>query len=331
MFVSGVVAFGITLGLLPLTELCLRRLRVLDHPSVRSFHDRPTVRGGGIALAVGALVALSANSSIGRGDRLALACASVLFAAIGLVDDLRGVDALRRLALQVGAGLVMLGLLVEIGPAWPVWAMVLLPFWLVAFVNAFNFMDGINGISCATAIVAGAAWWAIGRQQGVSAVALGGVVIAAAALGFLPFNFPTAKLFLGDVGSYFIGAWMALVVVIGVRGGIPVEAMVAPLALYLVDTGSTLARRIARRERWYEPHCEHAYQRLMQAGWSHGATSGFVAGCTLVISALGALSLSGSTVLRIGGDIAMAAMVSGYLLAPRVMASPRLHRTALVP
>jgi len=330
MFVSGVVAFGITLGLLPLTGRCLRHLHVFDHPSVRSFHDRPTVRGAGVAVAVGALVALSLSSSVTRGDRVALACTAVLFAVIGLVEDLHGIDARRRLALQAVATATVLPLLVATGPAWPLWALVLLPFWLVAFVNAFNFMDGINGISCATATVAGATWWAVGRYEDVSLVAVAGVIIVAAALGFIPFNFPTARLFLGDVGSYFIGAWLAVVVVIGLHQGIPAEAVVAPLVLYLADTGTTLARRVVRGELWYEPHSEHTYQRLMHGGWSHGVTSIFVAACTLVISGLGALSLSGSLALRIAGDVGVIGMVSGYLVSPRTAAALRLHRTVLV-
>jgi len=330
MLVGEVVALGITLVLLPLTERCLRHFQVFDHPSVRSFHDHATVRGGGIALAIGAVVALAVSPSIGGRDRLALACPAVLFAAIGLVDDLHGVDARRRLALQAAAGAMVVMLLVALGPAWPVWGLLLLPLWLVAFVNAFNFMDGINGISCATAIVAGSVWWAIGRQTDVSVVAGGGVIVAAVALAFLPFNFPTARLFLGDVGSYFIGAWLAVVVALGLRAGIPVEALIAPLALYLIDTGITLARRVLRGERWYEAHCEHTYQRLMQAGWSHATTTAFVGGCTLVISSLGALSLSGSVALRIAGDLSMITMLIGYLVSPRVAVSPRLHRTALV-
>ncbi len=330
MIVSGVVAFGITLGLLPLTERCLRHFHVFDHPSVRSFHDRPTIRGGGIALATGALIALSFSSTVDRSDRLALACSAVVFAVIGLIEDVHGIDARPRLALQALAALAVLALLVEIGPAWPVWAIVVVPFWLVAFVNAFNFMDGINGISCATAAVAGTTWWAIGRYDDVSAVAVGGAIAAAAALGFLPFNFPTARMFLGDVGSYFIGAWLAVVVVIGLREGIAAEAMVAPLVVYLADTGTTLVRRVVRGELWYEAHSEHAYQRLMHSGWSHGSTSAFVAGCTLAISALGALSLSGSTAVRITGDLGVVTIVAGYLFAPRVAASRRLHRPALV-
>jgi UDP-N-acetylmuramyl pentapeptide phosphotransferase/UDP-N-acetylglucosamine-1-phosphate transferase len=331
MLVRAMVAFGITMGLLPLTERCLRRFRVLDHPSARSFHDRPTLRGGGVAVAVGALVALLVGSSIGGRDALTLACPAVVFALIGLADDVRGVEAHLRLALQAVAGAIVAGVLVSVGPVWPLWAIVLLPLWLVAFVNAFNFMDGINGISSATAVVAGAAWLAIGSYEGVPAVAVGGLVIAAVAMAFAPFNFPVARLFLGDVGSYFIGSWLAVVVVIGLRDGIPPEAMVGPLLLYLADTGSTLAGRVARGELWYEAHCEHAYQRLMRAGWSHAATTAFVAACTVVIAAFGALSLYGSVPLRVVGDTGMVAALGGYLTAPVLVASARLRRTILVP
>jgi len=86
--------------------------------------------------------------------------------------------------------------------------------------------------------------------------------LVAGAIGFAPFNFPTARVFLGDVGSYFAGAWLAVLVVLGLRGSIPPEAIVAPVALYVADTGLTLARRVQRHEPWHEPHRQHAYQRL---------------------------------------------------------------------
>src|SRR5205085_2029337 len=120
--------------------------------------------------------------------------------------------------------------------------------WLIAYVNAFNFMDGVNGVSAVQAVVAGVAWWVVGEWQDVHALAAGGLLVAAVAVAFAPFNFPRAHMFLGDVGSYFFGGWLGVLAVVALRQGLTVEASFAPLSVYLADTGMTLARRVARHE-----------------------------------------------------------------------------------
>ena len=329
MLVAALVALGLAVGFVPVAGFGLRRLRAFDHPTPRSSHSRPTLRGGGLAPAAAMLVALGANGAVPVRVRLALAVTATVFGAIGLADDLRGVDVLRRLALQGAAAVASLLLVGFLG--WPGWSSVLVVLWLMAFVNAFNFMDGINGISCACVIVTGVAWWAIGLSQEVPVLAGGGVVAAAAAIGFAPFNFPNARMFLGDVGSYFLGSWLALVAVLGLAAGLPPEAVLAPLLLYVVDTGTTLARRIARGDRWYQAHAEHVYQRLVQAGWSHVATTGVVAGLMAASAGLGMLALTGSAGLRIVGDLGIAAVLGGYLWLPGRVAAARTAAGAVRP
>jgi UDP-N-acetylmuramyl pentapeptide phosphotransferase/UDP-N-acetylglucosamine-1-phosphate transferase len=147
-----------------------------------------------------------------------------------------------------------------------------------------------------------------------------GLVVAAAALGFVPFNFPAARTFLGDVGSYFFGAWLAVLAVWGVTSGIPPEAMLGPLALYLADTGTTLVRRIARGEEWMTPHRDHAYQRLVGLGWSHARVDALVFTVMALCSALGAASLFVDPPLRIAAGLALLASVGAYLTLPKVLA-----------
>jgi UDP-N-acetylmuramyl pentapeptide phosphotransferase/UDP-N-acetylglucosamine-1-phosphate transferase len=187
-------------------------------------------------------------------------------------------------------------------------------------------MDGINGISSFTAIAAGATFALLGNYADVEVLEYGGIAIAAALLGFLPFNFPWARIFLGDVGSYSIGAWLAMLAVIGLRADLPPEAVFAPLALYLADTASTLVRRTTRGDKLFEPHREHTYQRLVDGGWGQSVMSLVVFACVLACSAFGSLSLADSLVPRVLGDVGIMVVVVGYLLLPRLSGTALARR-----
>lgn len=319
VLVRGALALIVTLACAPLILAMLRRGQVLDHPSERSSHASPVPRGGGVAPGVGALFALAVMPSLPSGHRWSVGVAAALFAVMGLAEDVVGVRALHRLAIQFAmtavAGVFLLDGLS--GPAlWQVLFAVSAIFWLVAFVNAYNFMDGIDGISVAQAVMAGGTWFAVGTHADVPVLAAGGAIVAGAALGFAPYNLPKARMFLGDVGSYFLGAWLAAVALLGLRAGVAPEAVLAPVGLYVADTGATLVRRIARGESWYLPHRDHAYQRLADAGWSHVRTSLFVAACVAACGMLGTVSLGDSVLARVLADLAIAGVVGGYLISP---------------
>lgn len=329
--VSPVAAFGLTFAIAllatpPVIRL-LRRLRLVDLPNVRSSHQVPTLRGGGLAPALGILPGLALVAGPAGATRAAMLVAAAGFGLIGLLDDLRDVPLANRFGLQVVmAGLALVWLLHGLsGPApWMVVFTIGCLVWLVVYVNAFNFMDGINGMAAAQAVVAGGAWWAIGTAEGVAPLAGGGAVVAGAALAFLPYNYPRAVVFLGDVGSYLLGGVLAALVIVGVRAGIAFEAVLAPLAVYLADTGSTLVRRVRAGEVWYLPHRSHVYQRLTQQGWSHGRTTCLVTVTMAACSGLGALSLTGSAPLRAGGDVAVLAVLVLYLLSPPLLQGDRV-------
>lgn len=320
-----VLALVLTLAAGPPVLVALRRRRVLDVPNARSSHAVATPRGGGLAPALGATAALSVSTVV-SGPGVGLLVAAAGFAVIGLWDDLRSTPPFRRLALQVSAALVALPwLLADLsGPvAWRVGFGVAVLVWLIGFVNAFNFMDGINGISACQAFVAGSAWYGFGLHQDEPVLWVGGAVIALAALGFAPFNLPTARMFLGDVGSYFFGGWLAALTVIGLRAGLPVEAVVAPVAVYLADTATTLVRRVRRGERWYEAHREHAYQRFTESGWSHMRTTALVGVAITGCSLLGAASLGGSGTLRLASDAVGSVVLVLYVTGPSLVARPK--------
>ena len=325
MLLGPLLTFGIAALVTPLLIAALRQRAILDKPNLRSAHVVPTPRGGGAAIVVGCAGGLCGAAILGVSLPLALAAIAGLFAAIGLAEDISGVPAKARLALQAMAAVLIVPWLVASvdGPTW--WALAVgagSAFGLVAYVNAFNFMDGINGISAAQAIIAGATFAAVGAVEGLPALQLGGLLIAAASLGWAPFNFPHARVFLGDVGSYFIGAWLAGCALLALASSVPPEAVLAPLALYLADTGTTLVKRVARGAVWHESHADHTFQRLYRRGWSHARTTGVVAACLAIMSGLGLLTLDGGLIVRVVADLAIFAIAVVYLVAPRFLDRP---------
>lgn len=320
----GLVAFVVCIVLTPVVIAALRRRNVFDHPNERSSHETPTIRGGGISIA---LACIAAAVAVQRDARMfavgiGIVIVSVLFGFIGLGEDLWGIPTLPRFLTQVFAAGVGLVWLLH-GWTGPQWLEVLFGlgclFALAAYANAFNFMDGINGISGVQSVIAGAMWVWLGHHYGADVLVWSGLAIGGASLGFLPFNFPKAQLFIGDVGSYFMGAWQAAVVIAGLRAGVPPEAVAAPLALYLADTGTTILKRVRAGHVWHQPHREHAYQRLIRRGWTHVATTSLVgafvaAGCLVELLADRGLGA------RIAGDVLLAVITLVYLALPTLVA-----------
>lgn len=306
----------------PFTLMLLRRRSVLDHPNARSSHTDATPRGVGVALATSALAALALADVAGPYVR-ALAVGAGVFAVVGFADDLRRVPAAARSLAQLLIAAASLPWLLDGMSGSSTWKVVFgagVVLWLVAFVNAFNFMDGINGISSAQAVVSGAAFAIIGHTLRLPALTTGGAILAAVAAGFAPLNYPTARGFLGDSGSYFLGGWIALLTVIALRLGIRAEAAIAPSVVYLADTAATLIRRMRRRERLWEAHKAHSYQRVVQLGWSHEFTTAFVTATSLVCSTLGTITIDAPGALRLGADAGIVVVAAGYLATPRFVA-----------
>lgn len=327
------VAFAAAVVLTPVAIAGLRRWHIIDHPNERSSHDRPVIRGGGLALVGAAAVAVAVRPETFAGRGTGVLVAAAAFAAIGLAEDLRGIPAVPRLGLQAVAAALALPWLLEglTGPvAWQVVFGAGVLVWLVAYANAFNFMDGINGISATQTAVAGGAFALLGAIEDVPMLATSGAITVGLAVGFLPFNFPNARVFLGDVGSYLLGAWLAALLVIGLRANLSPEAVIAPLALYLADTGTTLVRRIRQGEPWHTPHRRHAYQELVKRGWSHTKTTGLVAATLTACAGLGLLTATGTTTTRLVADAGIALLLTTYLLLPHVLASRSERRTSAV-
>jgi UDP-GlcNAc:undecaprenyl-phosphate/decaprenyl-phosphate GlcNAc-1-phosphate transferase len=298
----------------------LLRRAAIDIPNGRSSHSVPTPRGGGAPVAAG----LVASTLILMHGTVAVifAVAVAVFAAIGFADDLASLPAGRRLAMQGLASLAIAVVLVGrtgLPPAVMAAAVAALAVWLIGFTNAYNFMDGVNGISGAHALIGGAFYACLGWWRPDAFLTVAGVALAAGALAFLPWNAVRARVFLGDAGSYGIGVALALLAACSVIQHIPVEAAIAPLALYLADTGWTLQRRVRAGERVFEAHRTHAYQQLCDVGWSHQRVTAATAGVTAAVCLLGAVSLTGHPALRAGADLAAIGLLAAYLRSPALL------------
>jgi UDP-N-acetylmuramyl pentapeptide phosphotransferase/UDP-N-acetylglucosamine-1-phosphate transferase len=270
------------------------RRGLLDVPGDRRSHETATPRGGGIAIVAVVLLAmlvLAAAAPEQVAVLAAAACGLALVAAVGWLDDHRPVPAAARLLVHIAAGgLVGIGQWwTGQGPEVVLLAVIAVP----VLVNVWNFMDGIDGLAASQAAIAAAAFAVIAGEAWNVGLAW---AVVAACCGFLPFNFPRARIFLGDVGSGALGFLLAVLLVAQAKpGGEPAGAwllMALPLATFLVDASLTLARRILRRERWWTPHVQHAYQRLAcETGAHWPVTAGYgvwsIAGSVLLLTQSG--------------------------------------------
>jgi len=306
----------------PIATVLLRRAEVLDIPTVRSSHDVPTPRGGGVVLALGLVAGAALATSVDSGVRATLVAAAVAFGLLGLAEDLAGVPVRRRLAVQVvfaGALGAVVANVLGTGIVFGAFAAV----WLVGFVNIFNFMDGIDGIAAGQTIVAGGAWILLGMARGDDVARTLGAITAASAIGFLPSNFPRARVFMGDAGSYGIAAWLATGSVVLVARGLGAPAVLAPFVLFVFDGALAIVSRLLRGEPVHLPHRSHVYQRLA-ARWGHPRTTLLACGLMSILAALGRIASEGSLVVR-GCAIGSAAL---FLLAYAGL--PRLARGSKV-
>jgi UDP-GlcNAc:undecaprenyl-phosphate/decaprenyl-phosphate GlcNAc-1-phosphate transferase len=314
--------FFLSLAFTPAAGAWLRALRSWDTPNERSSHAVPTVRGAGIGPALAWVIVVSAGSVFGSW-RFGLALGVIAFTGLGLLEDLRGLPVAIRLVAQMAVAAVVLVMLPRLLPdPWP-WraaATIATIVWITAFVNVFNFMDGLNGVSVFQSVVAGISWAFAGQAMHLPVMTALGLLLAAVAVGFGPFNFPNARVFLGDAGSYFFGMTLAVVALIGLRSHMPPESVLAPLVIYLADTSSTLLRRVRRGDPWFKSHREHVYQRLNQLGLSHAKTASILAGWQIGCAGLGLVSITSSVPARALCDAALGVLVAAYVISPGLVA-----------
>ena len=278
----ALAAFAGTAGV-----LAYARRHLLDHPTERSLHQVPTPRGGGIAIAGATLAGIAATGLLGwipARVALALGGGGALVAAVGWVDDHRGIGAAPRLLVHVVAAAWAVMLLGPLRGAAGAGA-VLAALGIVWAVNLYNFMDGIDGLAAGEAATVAAPAAALLAASGHAGLAYAAALLGAGALGFLPWNWPRARIFMGDVGSGLLGyLFGALALASHNEGALSVAAWLALLGVFVLDATATLLRRLAAGERVASPHRRHAYQRLVQAGWPHWRVTLGAAGINAVLA-----------------------------------------------
>lgn len=256
--------------------------KIMDIPGSRSSHRAPTPRGGGVgfvavwSMVAAALIFFEGSSIVSIS---ALLIGALVVASIGFIDDHIEVVSWKRFFVHMLAAVFFIVMLdgwptLDFGAGkvgWGSAGVFIAVLSIVWSINLYNFMDGIDTIASLEAIfifVAGGAmvWLSGGRTEGLLAL-----MLAAAVGGFMIWNLPPARIFMGDVGSGFLGFLVASFALLGERKyGVPVLLWVILYGVFLFDATATLFRRIIRGEKWHKPHRSHAYQRLHQAGWSHG-------------------------------------------------------------
>lgn len=308
----------------------LVKMGVVDVPSARSSHGRTTIRGMGVAVsvatAVGYVAAVLLDAvTVDRSVFAVVLAIIVASAAVGWVEDLRGLSIRGRAAAQLGIGAAgSAALIVLTGQSF--WWLPLAALAIAAYINIANFMDGVNGISGFHGVLAGAAYAVAGVLADQPWLTAGGAVLVMAFLGFLPWNLSRGSVFLGDVGSYLLGASVAALAVAGFLSGVYVEYVLSPILVYVADTGYTLLRRINAGERWYASHREHVYQRLTDVGFSHLQSAGTVAACTAAVIVLGFIAATAAlptVVLCVAGSLAVLVL---YVASPALIGHFRRRR-----
>ena len=326
---STVLIAAVLTGLASVAGVSLFRRRaagwgLLDVPNDRSLHATPVPRGAGVVigtLAIIAIVILGLSGTAGTPQvAVVYGAASLAVVILGWMDDRWSLPASRRLAAQAA-----LAIAVVLACGW--YRTVTLPalpplrldaagfivtvVWLVGLVNAYNFMDGIDGLAAGQSLVTASCWIAAGVLLGAPFAIAVASVIAASSAAFLVHNWSPARVFLGDAGSNFLGlsfAMLPLTIDAGAAAGRVPLAAVMFVGVFLIDTVFTFTRRLLAGENVLQAHRTHLYQRLIACGYSHGVVAAWWLTLGAASGAAGLLYLTGGSDLPVG--LMLAAVVA---------------------
>jgi UDP-N-acetylmuramyl pentapeptide phosphotransferase/UDP-N-acetylglucosamine-1-phosphate transferase len=260
-----------------------------DVPNERSSHTSPTLRGGGLIIVAVCLLLYIAAWMAGAGTiHWAFISGAVIVAAVSWIDDTVSLPAWVRFVAHSAAAVILIvgsgavtGLYV---PGYgavmtgPVISQAITFLWIVWLINAYNFMDGIDGIAGAQGVVAGIGWAALGAWTGDAMIYIFAGVVAFSSLGFLVHNWSPARVFMGDVGSAFLGYTFAAMPLIADKREAGKSAWVFTAAisfvwLFIFDTLFTFVRRLLKKEKVWLAHRQHLYQRMVISGCRHSSVA----------------------------------------------------------
>jgi len=281
----------------------------LDRPNARSLHTRPVPRTGGLAILAGIAAGLALAPWV---PSVAILGALALLAAVSFLDDLRGLPVAVRFACHVACAIAVALSIPSAGIA----AIVIATLAITWSINAYNFMDGSDGMAGGMAASGFAAYAWIAAAAGDAGFAAACLSVAAAAAAFLLFNFHPARIFMGDVGSVPLGFLAAAFGLGGWERGLWSPWL--PLLIFspfLADATVTLARRVLAGERFWQAHHDHYYQRLIRMGWSHRRTALCAYGLMIAAAAVALALTDRSGVVQALGAAAYFAVLAAVVAA----------------
>jgi len=302
-------------------------LGIVDVPTKRSSHTDPTPRGGGMAIVftfVLFMFILRRHLNVTPNFFWGLIINSALIAGLGFLDDLYTLRHIPRIigwvvialnSLSYGIELTSISIpflgVIEFGFLSPLVTFI----WLIGMTNFYNFMDGIDGMAGFEALIVSGFLAGIAFLAGNTFIAIASILIFGSVLGFLPHNFPRAKLFMGDGGSNFLGYVFASLAVIGNQNEVGQISLVIPvilLSMFLMDATITLIKRIPKGKDWLEPHRDHVYQRLIKLEYSHVQVTMLFTLLNIILGFLALLYYQSDDLIALG--LVLGAIVPYFLL-----------------
>lgn len=280
---SAIAAAVVVLILTPATMALARRVGAVDEPSARRIHDRPIPRLGGVAILIGFLLPALWFLPIEPAAR-GLIAGAVLIAALGIADDILGMQPAVKFAGQiacacipVAAGMTIDHLTLPFFGAFDLGAAQypLTVLWFVAIVNIINFTDGMDGLAAGVVAIGATTFAIIAASLGRADAAILAAALAGACAAFLRFNFHPARTFMGDGGSMFLGFMLAGIAISGVMKSAAAIAIVLPLvvlAIPILDTSFVILKRIKHGAPVYSADKSHFHHRFLAIGWSQRRT-----------------------------------------------------------
>lgn len=307
--------------------------RIVDVPNERSSHEQPTPVGAGIVIVVLTLSSMAAwEFANGNGLRLwPVYVSSLAIAGVSWFDDIKHIPAPVRLTVHLLAASLIVwqigafdqvaispGLAITTGKLGIVFTIL----WIVWLTNAYNFMDGIDGLAGLQSVTASAGWALLAAFFGLQSILVIALLIMASSLGFLVHNWPPARVFMGDVGSAFLGFMFAVIPILAVysegseliSSRIPIIGL-AFVWLFVADTVLTLVKRLVEGEKIWSAHRKHMYQRLVREGLSHMRVTGLYGILMALISAAALTNALTSSYLSLYATAAVATAVPALVLS----------------
>ncbi len=287
------VAFLISFSTTPAVIALANKIKAIDVPKdERRVHKKPIPLIGGLAIFYGFVISVLCFAVIDR-PTMGILCGSVIMVTVGVIDDMRNLNAKVKLIFQIIAALIAVYFGIEIqhvanplhawfGPEYinlGLWSIPLTIIWIVGVTNAVNLIDGLDGLAVGVSSIASVALLSLTLLSQNLNAAIITAALAGAGFGFLPYNFNPAKIFMGDTGSTFLGFVLACISVQGLMKMYAIISFAVPvliLGLPIFDTVFAIIRRIAKKKSIMSPDRGHLHHRLIDMGFSQKQTVGIL-------------------------------------------------------